>query len=112
MHELIQPSAKTSELVHDWLAAHGIEALVDLPGVGENWQVRLPGFKYAVPLSNHLSINIRQDQPTTVVQFELKPGIATFGGSHLNLYKPDCVSDDSLDILRNNATFAAEQAAL
>lgn len=54
------------------LVEHGIEPLIDLPGVGEN-------------LQEHLFF---------LAQWQLKPGIRTF------------------DILRNNATFAAEQLNL
>lgn len=54
------------------LEAQGIQTLVDLPPVGENFQ-------------EHLYVG---------VQWKLKPGIETF------------------DILRNNATFAAEQKEL
>ncbi|EKM50915.1 uncharacterized protein PHACADRAFT_212832 [Phanerochaete carnosa HHB-10118-sp] len=54
------------------LSAYDINPLVDLPGVGENFQ----------------------EHPVVSVQFELIPDINTF------------------DILRNNATFAAQQEAL
>ncbi|KAI1787181.1 alcohol oxidase [Ganoderma leucocontextum] len=53
------------------LQSHGIETLVDLPGVGEQFQ-------------EHLFV---------AAQWQLQPGVETF------------------DALRNNATFAAEQAA-
>ncbi|KAM5543814.1 hypothetical protein V8D89_002431 [Ganoderma adspersum] len=53
------------------LQSHGIKTLVDLPGVGEQFQ-------------EHLFV---------AAQWQLQPGIETF------------------DALRNNATFAAEQAA-
>ena len=75
------------------LQNHGIETLVDLPGVGEQFQ-------------EHLFV---------AAQWQLQPGIETFGAYtpflHAFSLRPELGLTATPDALRNNATFAAEQAA-
>lgn len=65
------------------LEAHGILSLVDLPGVGENFQVTLSLFNdlhWLISLQEHLFV---------AVQYLLKPGYTTFG-------KPLLVNDTTI----------------
>ena len=88
------------------LANLGINSLIDLPGVGENLQVN------SIDLQAVSFLIARQDHSLLVQVYEVLNTTFTYGTltSHNQRIEPHW--GFTVDILRNNETYNAEQEAL